>query len=130
MNQLKYWMKKNEDVLIKTWINIRDESIYVINKFNKKVNKMKIFTVEYNNRIDELNDAKLIIRELKVKLREKNLKNTFLFIIEEEVIVFTFKKFFDLFVFIDNKNSFIDDWLSVIRNKLKENANWFFIDIQ
>jgi hypothetical protein len=24
---------------------------------------------------------------------------------------------------IDDKNSFINDWLSVMRNKLKENAN-------
>ncbi len=130
MNQLKYWMKKDEDVLIKAWDNIRDESIYVINKFNKKVKEMKNFTVEYNDRIDELNDAKLIIRELKVQLRENNIKNTFLFIIEEEVIVSTFKKFSDSLVFIDDKNLFINDWLSVMRNKLEKIADWFSIDVQ
>jgi hypothetical protein len=37
---------------------------------------------------------------------------------------------FDFFVFIDDKNLIIDDWLSIMRNKLKENANWFFIDVQ
>jgi hypothetical protein len=73
------------------------------------VKEMKNFTVEYNDRIDELNDAKLIIRELKVQLRENNIKNTFLFIIEEEVIVSTFKKFSDSLVFIDDKNLFIND---------------------
>jgi hypothetical protein len=36
----------------------------------------------------------------------------------------------DFFVFIDDKNLTIDDWLSIMRNKLKENANWFFIDVQ
>jgi hypothetical protein len=46
------------------------------------------------------------------------------------VIVSTFKKLSDSFVFTDDKNSIIDDWLSAMRNKLKENANWFFIDIQ
>jgi hypothetical protein len=46
------------------------------------------------------------------------------------VIVSTFKKLLDSFVFTDDKNSIIDDWLSAMRNKLKENANWFFIDIQ
>jgi hypothetical protein len=48
------------------------------------------------------------------------------------VIVFTatFKKLFDSSVFTDDKDSIIDDWLSVMRNKLKENANWFFTDVQ
>jgi hypothetical protein len=33
-------------------------------------------------------------------------------------------------VFIDDKDLIIDDWLSVMRNKLKENANWFSLDVQ
>jgi hypothetical protein len=33
--------------------------------------KTKKFTNEYNDCIDELNDAKLVIRELKVELRKK-----------------------------------------------------------
>jgi hypothetical protein len=84
-----------------------------MNEYNKKIVKFEEFTNEYNNCIDELNDVKLIIRELKMKMREKNLKdfNSFLFIIEEEVIVSTatFKKLFDLSIFIDDKNFIIDD---------------------
>jgi hypothetical protein len=54
--------------------------------------------------------AKLIIRELKVELKERNLsENTFLFIIEDDVIVSTFKKLSDSFVFIDDKDHIIDD---------------------
>ncbi len=136
--QLKYWLKKDENALIKAWINIRDESIFVINEYNKKVMKFDEFTDEYNDRIDELNDAKLIVCELKVELRERNLENNFrnsnilLFIIEDEVIVFTatFKKLFDSSIFTDDKDSIINDWLSVMRNKLKENANWFSTDVQ
>jgi cytochrome oxidase Cu insertion factor (SCO1/SenC/PrrC family) len=74
------------------------------------------FTDEYNNRIDELNDAKLIIRELKVELRERDLENyslrnsnTFLFIIEGGVIVSTSKKLSDSSIFTDDKDSTIDD---------------------
>jgi hypothetical protein len=37
---------------------------------------------------------------------------------------------FDSFVFIDNKNLIIDDWLSIMKHKLKENADWFSIDVQ
>jgi hypothetical protein len=36
----------------------------------------------------------------------------------------------DFFVFIDDKNLIIDNWLSIMRNKLKENADWFSIDVQ
>jgi hypothetical protein len=79
--------------------------------------KFDEFIDEYNDRIDELNDAKLIIRELKVEFREKDLENNsrnsniFLSIIESEIIVFiaTFKKLFDSSVFIDDKDSIIDD---------------------
>jgi hypothetical protein len=91
---------------------------------------MKNFEIEYNDRIDRLNDAKLMIRELKVELRERDLENYFrnsnisLSTTEEEVSIVTFKKLSDSFVFTDDKNSFIDDWLSAMRNKLKENADW------
>jgi hypothetical protein len=76
---------------------------------------------------------------LKVELREKDLENyslrnsnTLLFIIEDEEFVFTvtFKKLFDSSAFIDDKDSFINDWLSIMKNKFEENANWYSIEIQ
>ncbi len=135
VSQLKYWLKKDENALIKAWMNIRDESTFVMNEYNKKIVKFEEFIIEYNNCIDELNDVKLIIRELKVKIRKKDISesensNTSLFTTEEEVIVATFKKLSNSFVFTDDKNSIIDDWLSAMRNKLEENANWFSIDVQ
>jgi hypothetical protein len=79
--------------------------------------KFDEFIDEYNDRIDELNDAKLIIRELKIELRERDLENNsrnsniFLSIIEDKVIVLTdtFKKLFDSSIFIDDKDSIIND---------------------
>jgi hypothetical protein len=73
--------------------------------------KFDEFTEKYNDRIDELNDAKLIIRELKIELREKNLKNSniFLSIIESDVIVSTSKKLSDSSIFTDDKDFIIDD---------------------
>jgi hypothetical protein len=91
-------------------MKIRDENIFVMNEYNKKVMKFDEFINEHNDRINELNDAKFIIRELKVELRKRNLfENTFLSIIEDDVIVSTFKKLLDSFVFTDDKNSIIDD---------------------
>jgi hypothetical protein len=73
--------------------------------------KFDEFSEEYNDRIDELNDAKLMIRELKIELREKNLKNSniLLSIIEGGVTVSTSKKLPDPPIFIDDKDSIIDD---------------------
>jgi hypothetical protein len=73
--------------------------------------KFDEFTEKYNDRIDELNDAKLIIRELKIELRERNLRNSniLLFIIEDDVIVSTSKKLSDSSVFTDDKDLIIDD---------------------
>jgi hypothetical protein len=93
-------------------MNIRDENIFVMNEYNKKIVKFKEFIIDYNNCIDELNDVKLIIRELKIKLREKNLKNVniFLFIIEDKVIIYTatFEKLFDSSIFTHDKDFIID----------------------
>ncbi len=99
-------------------MNIRDENIFVMNEYNKKIVKFEEFITEYNNCIDELNDAKLIIRELKMKLRERDIfehtsrnLNTLLFIIEDEVVISiaTFKKLLDSSIFTDDKDLIIDD---------------------
>jgi hypothetical protein len=77
-------------------------------KFDKFIN-------EYNNRINELNDVKFIIREMKIELREtdfeNNLRNsnTLLFNILRKMFIVTFKKLSNSSIFINDKNSFIND---------------------
>jgi chaperonin cofactor prefoldin len=75
------------------------------------VKEMNELTEKYNDQANKLHDVILTIRELKIELREKNLKNsnTLLSIIEDDETVFTFKKLFDSFVFIDDKDLIIDD---------------------
>ncbi len=113
---------------------MRNEHVSFFDRLNKKMKEMNELIENYNNQANKLHDAILIIRELKVEQRERNAKtinsNTLIFIIEENVIVLTFKKLLDSLVFIDDKDLIINDWLSVMRNKLKENADWFSIDIQ
>jgi hypothetical protein len=36
----------------------------------------------------------------------------------------------DSSIFTDDKDLIIDDWLSIMRNKIKDNANWFSTDVQ
>ncbi len=135
IDQLKYWLKKDEASIVTTWTNMRNEHVSFFDQLNKKVKEMNELTKDYNNQTNKLHDVILIIRELKVELKERNISensNTSLFIIEDEVVVSTatFKKLSDSSIFIDDKDLIIDDWLSIMRNKLEENANWFFTDVQ
>ncbi len=91
---------------------MRDEHVSFFDQLNKKVQKMNELTKDYNNQANKLHDVIFIIRELKIELRERNLSensNTFLFIIEDDVIVFTFKKLSDSSILIDDKDLIIDD---------------------
>jgi hypothetical protein len=94
---------------------MRNEHAAFFNQLNKKIDEMNELTKNYNTQTNKLHDVMLIIRELRIEQREKNIEainsNIFLFIIEDEVVVFivTFKKLFDSSVFIDDKDSIIDD---------------------
>jgi hypothetical protein len=93
---------------------MRKEHVSFFRQLNKKVKKMNELMKDYNHQTNKLHDAIFIICELKMKLRKKKdfeNSNTFLFIIEDEVIVFivTFKKLFDSSIFTDDKNLIIDD---------------------
>jgi hypothetical protein len=90
---------------------MRNEHVSFFRQLNEKVKKMNELTEDYNNQANKLHDVILIIRELKIELREKNVENsnTFLFIIEDDVVVSTSKKLSDFFVFTDDKNLIIDD---------------------
>jgi hypothetical protein len=94
---------------------MRDEHAAFFNQLNKKIDEMNELTKNYNTQTDKLHDVMLIIRELRVEQRERNIEainsNILLFIIEDEVVVSTatFKKLFDSSVFTDDKDFIIDD---------------------
>jgi hypothetical protein len=94
---------------------MRDEHAAFFNQLKKKINEMNELTKNYNTQTDKLHDVMLIIRELRVEQRERNIEainsNIFLSIIEDEVVVSiaTFKKLFDSSIFTDDKDSIIDD---------------------
>jgi hypothetical protein len=94
---------------------MRDEHAAFFNQLNKKIDEMNELTKNYNTQTDKLHDVMLIIRELRIEQRERNIEainsNILLSIIEDEVIVSTatFKKLLDSSVFTDDKDSIIDD---------------------
>jgi hypothetical protein len=93
---------------------MRKEHVSFFRQLNEKVKEMNELTKNYNHQANKLHDAILIIRELKVKLRERNVSensNTFLSIIEDEVVVstVTFKKLSDSSIFTDDKDLIMND---------------------
>jgi hypothetical protein len=94
---------------------MRNKHAAFFNQLNKKIDEMNELTKNYNIQKNKLHDVILIIRELKVEQRKRNIEainsNILLFIIEDEVVVstVTFKKIFDSSIFIDDKDSIIDD---------------------
>jgi hypothetical protein len=94
---------------------MRDEHAAFFNQLNKKIDEMNELTKNYNTQTNKLHDVMLIIRELRIEQRERNIEainsNIFLSIIEDEVVVstVTFKKLLDSSVFTDDKDSIIDD---------------------
>jgi hypothetical protein len=66
---------------------MRNEHAAFFNQLNKKINEMNELTKNYNTQTNKLHDALLIIRELKIEQRKKNIEainsNIFLFIIED-----------------------------------------------
>ncbi len=106
LDQLKYWLKKNEVSVATTWTNMRNEHATFFNQLNKKIDEMNELTKNYNTQANKLHDAILTIRELRVKQRERNVEvtnsNTLLSITKDEMIVSTSKKLSDFSVFTDD----------------------------
>ncbi len=48
LDQLKYWLKKNEVLIVTAWTNMRDEHAIFFNQLNKKINEMNELTKNYN----------------------------------------------------------------------------------
>ncbi len=92
-------------------MNMQDEHTSFFNQLNEKMKEMNELTVDYNEQANKLHDVVLIILELKIELREKNVKNsnTLLSTIEDDEVVSTFKKLSDSSIFTDDKDSIIDD---------------------
>jgi hypothetical protein len=95
---------------------MRKEHVSFFRQLNEKVKEMNELTEKYNDQANKLHNVIFTIRELKVELRERNLSenvsansNTLLFIIEDDVVVFTSKKLSDSSVFTDDKDLIIDD---------------------
>ncbi len=135
LNDLIYWIDKNVAAIESMLIEIRKKNVEINNFYNVIINEKARYKVEYERlkkRVEELeqkrnNDENENVESLDVSVesvRDASIK------VDASVstIISTSKKLLDSFILIDDKNSNIEDWLSTMRNKLKENADWFSIE--
>jgi hypothetical protein len=80
--------------------------------------------IEKHNHLFDLYQAllnKIVNQNEEVSIKSIHDEDTSKSVVKEKLIIS--KKLFDFSIFIDKKNFLIDNWLSIIRNKLKENTN-------
>jgi hypothetical protein len=112
-NQLRHWVKKNLKVVVFMIQKLIKENMTVMKNYNRvaKIVRNAMKEVEKEASIESIHD-----------------EDTSKSVVKEKLIIS--KKLLDLSIFIDEKDLLTDDWLSIMRNKLKENANWYQIALQ
>ncbi len=135
LNDLIYWVDKDVAAIESMLIEIRKKNVEINNFYNVIISERTRYEVEYERlkkRVEEFeqkrnNDENENVESLDVSV--ESVRNASVKIdASVSTIINTSKKLFDSSIFIDDMNSNIEDWLSTMRNKLKENADWFSIE--
>jgi hypothetical protein len=129
MNQLKYWINKNLEIVDYMLWNIRKKNLELNTKYNKMIDVKTKFEIKYQrlkervNKFEEFEEFEDFesLNVLIESMRNISNANTNDLIIASVIS----NKLFDSLIIIDNKNSNIEDWLSAMRNKLKRNVDWY-----
>jgi hypothetical protein len=112
LKQLRDWIREDSEVIS-----------FMIQKLRKNND---IIIDEYNMIIKKHDHLFNLYQALLNKIVNQNENVSIKFVHDEDTSkskLIIFKKLLDFSIFIDEKNLLIDDWLSIMRNKLKENAN-------
>jgi hypothetical protein len=111
-------------------IEIRKKNVEINNFYNVIINERTRYEVEYEKlkkRVEELEDQREIVDEHEnaesLDVFVKSIRNASIRVDVFVMTTVTSKKLSDSLILIDEKNSNIEDRLSVMRSKLKENAD-------
>ncbi len=133
LNDLIYWVDKNVAAVESMLIEIKKENVEINNFYNVIINERTRYEVEYEKmkkRVEEFkqnrnNDENENVESLNVSV--ESIRNASIRVNVSAFVMTTSKKLFDSSIFTDEKDSNIEDWLSIMKSKLKNNANWFSI---
>jgi predicted nuclease with TOPRIM domain len=102
--------------------NLRKKNVELNDEYNKLIgekSRLEVSWVEMKRRVQELEEEEEFKDRESFEVSVESVRVTSNLIVS----LITSKKLFDSSIFIDDKNSNIEDWLSTMRNTLKENAN-------
>ncbi len=135
LDDLVYWVNKDVTAVESMLIEIRKENVELNNLYNAIVDERTRYEVEYERlkkRVEELehdrDDENENMKSLDVSVesvRDASVKVDVSAFVMTTISIATSKKLSDSLIFIDDKDSNIEDWLSAMKNKLKKNADWF-----
>jgi regulator of replication initiation timing len=136
LNDLIYWVNKNVAAVESMLIEIRKKKIEINNFYNVIINERTRYRIKYERlkkRVEGFeqnrnNDESENVESLNVfveSVRNELIRINVSAFVMTTVNIATSKKLSDSLILIDDKNSNIEDWLSTMRNKLKENVDWF-----
>ncbi len=138
LDDLMYWINKDVIAVESMLIEIRKENVELNNLYNVIVDERAKYEVEYERlkkRVEELeherdneNENMKSLDVFVESVRNASVRVDVSVFVMTTINIVTSKKLSDSFILIDDKNSNIEDWLSTMRNKLKENADWFSIE--
>ncbi len=135
LNDSVYWVNKDVATIESMLIEIRKKNVEINNFYNVIINERTRYEVEYEKlkkRVEELEDQREIVDEHEnaesLDVFVKSIRNASIRVDVFVMTTVTSKKLSDSLILIDEKNSNIEDRLSVMRSKLKENADWFSIE--
>jgi hypothetical protein len=135
LNDLIYWINKDVAAIESMLIEIKKKNVEINNLYNVIINEKARYEVKYETlkkRVEKFEQKRNNDENENVESFDVFVESVRNALIKIDAFVSTIinasKKLFDSFVLIDDKNSNIENWLSTMKNKLKENADWFSIE--
>ncbi len=123
-----YWINKNVEAVKSILLEMRKENVMLNDEYNKIVDDRTRYEVEYERmkkRLEEFENIDENENFESLDVLVKSVRNASIKVDAFVIAIVTSKKLSDSFIFIDDKDSNIENWLSIMKNKLKENVDWF-----
>ncbi len=133
LNDLMYWINNNVIAVKSMLIEIKKKNVKLNNLYNVIINERVKYEIEYERlkkRVEKLeherDDENENMKSFNVfveLMRDASIKINVSVFVMTTINIATSKNLFDSLILVDDKDSNIENWLSTMRNKLKENAD-------
>ncbi len=134
LEKLIHWINKDVAAVKSMLFEMRKENVMLNDEYNKIVSDKTRYEVEYEHMKEKLDELENIDENENVESLDvfvESIRNASVRVdvfMTTIINIVTSKKLFDSLILTDDKDSNIENWLFVMRNKLEENVDWFSIE--